>query len=264
MKHTFVREKSLERYNCIYKEVDWYEYSEEEQQAVRQTRKIKTRASPPKIKKLNDERSRKYFRWLLQNNFSSSDYHITLTFKREPTKEQAQREFSNYIKRIRRLYDKAGKELKYIYVCEGRKSGVRLHYHIVISGGVPRDDIERKWTSGFANADRLQIDKLAKSKKYADKNERAWICSANIKRPNEVIDDNSVSRKRMRKVQEAKRNDEVKRVIERIYVGWRVIDYDVGINPVTGREYARFKLMRKQNYKRYISLYKAIKKGRRL
>ncbi len=269
-KHTFIREKSLERYNCKYKEVEWYEYSEEEQQAVRQARQTRARASPPKIKKLNDERSRKYFRWLLQNNFCANDYHVTLTFQREPAKEQAKKEFVNYIKRLRRLYDKAGVEFKYIYVCEGKKSGARLHYHIVMSGGVPRDDIEKKWTSGFANADRLQIDKqdglsalsryLTKSKAYADKNERAWNCSANLKRPDEVTDDNSVSRKRMRKVQDAKRNDEVKRVIERIYIGWRVIDYDVGINPVTGRDYARFKLLRKPNYKRFMSLYKAIKK----
>ena len=273
LKHTFVREKSLERYNCNYKEVDWYEYSEEEQQAVRQTRRTKTRAAPPKVKKLNDERSRKYFRWLLQNNFTSSDYHVTLTFKVEPTREQAQKEFANYIKRIRRLYDKAGVELKYLYVCEDRKSNVRLHYHIVMSGGVPRDEIEKKWSSGYANADRLQIDKqdglsalaryLTKSKAYVDKFRRAWSCSANLKRPNDVTDDNSVSRKRMRKVQEAKRNDEVKRVVERIYVGWRVLDYDVGVNPVTGREYARFKLMRKNNFKRFMTLYKAIRKGKR-
>ncbi len=104
---------------------------------------------------------------------------------------------------------------------------------------------------------------LTKSKAYNDKFQRAWNCSANLKRPNDVTDDNSVSRKRMRKVQEAKRNDEVKRVIERIYVGWCVIDYDVGVNPVTGRGYSRFKLLRKQNYRRYISLYKAIRKGKR-
>ncbi|MCH5195916.1 MAG: hypothetical protein J1F28_04340 [Oscillospiraceae bacterium] len=273
-KHTFIREKSLERYGCSYKEVEWFEYSEEEQQAVRQTRRTRTRASPPKIKRLNDERSRKYFRWLLHNNFGKGDYHVTLTFKHEPTKEQGQKEFSNFIRRVRRLYDKANIEFKYLYVCEGRRSGSRLHYHLICNSGVLRDDIESKWKLGLANTDRLQPDAndglyalsryLVKSKASAEKYERSWNCSANLKRPDEVTDDNSVSRKRMHKAQDAKRNDEVKRTIERIYIGWSVIDYDIGANPVTGRPYARFKLMRKRKYKRYLSLYKAIKRKGKL
>lgn len=270
MKHTFIREKSLERYNCTYKDVEWFEYSEEEQQAVRQARRTKSRASPPKIKRLNDERSRKYFQWLLHNNFGKGDYHVTLTFAREPTKDQAKKEFANYIKRLRRLYDKAGIEFRYLYVSEGRRSGARLHFHLICNGGVLRDEIESRWKLGIANTDKLQPDAadglyalsryLTKSKAMAEKYERAWNCSSNLKRPDEVVDDNSISRKKMRKMQDARRNDDVKRTVERIYIGWRVIDYDIGENPVTGRMYARFKLIRKERFNRRLSLYKAIKR----
>ncbi len=269
-KVSFIREKSLERKGCDYKEVEWYVYSDEEQTAVRKARQSRTRASPPKIKRLNDERSRKYFRWMLNNNFGAGDYHITLTFAREPAKEEGRKEFSNFIRRVRRLYDKAGVEFRYMYVCEGRRSGARLHYHLICNSGVSRDDIEARWKLGIVNSDRLQPDineglcalsqYLTKSKASAEKYERSWNCSSNLKRPDEVVDDNRITKKKMRKMQEATRNDEVKRAAERMYIGWRVIDYQVGENPVTGRPYARFKLKRKDRYKRRISLYNAIKK----
>ena len=145
MKRTFVREKSLSRHNCRYKEIDWFEYSEEEQQAVRNARQTKTRASPPKIKKLNNEYSRKFFRWLLFNNFDKGDYHLTLTFEEELPREQARRELTNFIQRLRRYYRKQGVPFKYMYVTEDKRSGSRLHYHIVLSGGVPREEIEIRW-----------------------------------------------------------------------------------------------------------------------
>lgn len=262
MKHTFVREKSLQRNGCRYKEVDWYEYSEEEQNAVRQSRRTRIHSTMPKIKQLNDKRSRQYFRWLLENNFGMGDYHVTLTFAKEPSRMGGKKAYANYIRRLRRLYQKSGVELKYIAVLEGRRSGARLHYHMVLSGGIPREQIEEAWGLGMANTDRLQPEKtdglgrlaayLTKSIELAEKYERSWNCSTNLKRPDEVTDDNSVSHKRMRKVQDAVRNDEVKTIVERLYSGWELADYEIGCNPVTGRQYCRFKLFRKDNTRNWL------------
>lgn len=256
MKRTFIREKSLSRHNCRCKKVDLFEYSEEEKQAVRNSRQTKTRASPPKIKKLNNEHSRNFFRWLLFNNFGKDDYHLTLTFEEELSGEQARRELTNFIQRLRRYYKKQGVPFKYMYVTEDKRSGSRLHYHVVLSGGVSRDEIENRWHCGWANVDRLKPDKkdglfglgkyLTKSKKYCDKFERSWNCSTNLKRPDVVTDDNRISKKRMRKLLDAKRNDEVKTEVEKLYKGWMLIDSDIGNNPVTGRPYARLWLIRRQ------------------
>lgn len=254
-KHTFIREKAFSRYNCRFKQVDWFEYSEEEQQAVKKTRRTRTRASPPKIKKLNDSYSRKYFEWLVQNNFDGKDHHVTLTFANAPkSKEDAKREFDNYIKRLRRLYKKKGAVFRYIYVMEGKIGGKRLHYHIIVSGeGISRDEIEKAWNAGYANSDRLQPNEqglsdlakyLTKSQENAEKYERSWNCSRNLIRPDETVDDNIVSRARMRKLLESTRNDEAKSYLEHIYKGWRVIDCDIGENPVTGRPYAHIKLIK--------------------
>lgn len=64
VRRNFIREKAFDARNSRYKEVELFEYSEEDQEAVRQRRKTRTRASPPKIKSLNDSNSRKHFRWL--------------------------------------------------------------------------------------------------------------------------------------------------------------------------------------------------------
>lgn len=264
-KHTFIRENTFSRYGCRFKQVDWIVYSNEEQQAVKQTRRTKTRASPPKIKSLNDGYSRKYFEWLLNNNFDGRDYHVTLTFSNAPEdKKEAKREFDNYIKRIRRLYNKKGAVFKYLYVTGYKTKGGRIHYHIVMSGGVQRDDIEKLWHLGYANADRLQTgyvnaDKLqqrhehllalsnylTRSQGRTEKYERTWNCSQNLKRPDKITDDCRISKRQMRKLLEAARNNEAESRLERIYKGWWVIDYDIGENPVTGRPYARVKLLRK-------------------
>ncbi len=258
MKRSFIREKAFDARNAKYKEVEWFEYSEEEQEAVRQSRKTRARASPPKIKKLNDSYSRKHFRWLLFNNFEENDYFVTLTYDSEHLKKgvaDCKREFANYIRRLKRLYDRHDLILRYLYVIEGKDDGSRLHYHLIINGGVDRDDVERLWKGGRrTNVKRLQLDDdgtftalsnyLMKSQDTKKKCERSWNCSQNLKRPEITVDDNKVSRRAMHKIQDAARNDEVKAMINRLYPKFRVIDYDIGQNPVTGRDYARFRMVR--------------------
>lgn len=262
MKATFIREKSLTARNCRYKEIEWFEYSEEEKEAVRRTRRTRSRASPPKVKKMNDKYSRQYFRWILFNNFDRGDFHTTLTFAENFTTEEAKRAVTNYIRRLRRLYGKQNLELKYLLICEGQRSGQRLHWHLVLNSGgiIDRDDIEKLWKLGWANADRLKPDAkdglyglskyLTKSMKYAEKHERTWNASNNLLRPEKnpslVTDDYKISKKRMRQMQDAQRNDEVKKLVESIYKGFELIHCSIGRNEVTGRPFARFCMKRKE------------------
>lgn len=261
MKNTFVREKSLTARNCKYKEVDWFLYSEEEQEAVRRTRRTKTRASPPKVKRMNNVYSRQYFRWLLFNNFFAGDYHLTLTFAEYLDEASAKKSVDNYIRTLRRLYLKHGIALKYLIVKEQGRKGARLHWHMVLNGGgvIDRDEIEQKWTHGYANADRLRVDAkdglyglsryLTKSMEYCEKHKRSWISSQNLlrpeKNPNLITDDYKISKRRMRKLQEAAKNDEVQPFVEKIYKGFELVHYTIGTNEVTGRPFARLCLQRR-------------------
>ncbi len=257
MKHTFIREKSLYKKNCVYQIVDWFEYSEEEQQAAKHSRKQRQFATLPKNKSLNDKHSRDMFEWLVQNNFSKDDYSATLTFADEPTNKAGKRLLDNFIKRLRRLYRKKGLRLDYVAVTEGRASDNRLHYHLILNSGnrkIIRDEIEKLWHEGYCNVDRLQPNEsgltelcryLEKSQKNAAKHKRAWTCSTHLKRPDIIIDDNAISRKRMRTIQNAARNDNIKSEVEKIYKNWTCLDSEIGVNEVTGRQFARFKLIKK-------------------
>ena len=104
MKHTFIREKSLTRRDCVFKSVRLFVYSQEEQAAVRRTRQKRERATLPKVKSMNDRYSRELFEWLVQNNFTRNDYFITLTFSGKVSEQDGKRLFGNFIRRLRRRY----------------------------------------------------------------------------------------------------------------------------------------------------------------
>jgi len=138
---------------------------------------------------------------LFHNNFSLEDYVVTFTFAKIVDKAKAQKEFSNYIKRLRRLYKRFGSELKYLYVYEGRSNGKRPHFHVVLnrSSGLNRDDIEKLWKLGVTRARMLRPDDssgicaslceyFAKEIKQTSKHERSWGCSESLNRSGNVVD----------------------------------------------------------------------------
>lgn len=261
MKHTFIREKSLTRRDCVYKSVRLFVYSQEEQAAARRTRQKRERATLPKVKSMNDRYSRELFEWLVQNNFTRNDYFITLTFPGKVSEQDGKRLFGNFIRRLRRLYRSKSAELKYLYVEEfGETSGL-YHVHLLIgsAGGIISEkDIIRLWErNGKSKVEHLSFTDeglsvlcryLMKSQKSNPKYKRLWNCSQSCTRPEVVTADNRISRITMRKLQNAKRNDELISAIEKIYTGWRVLSSpEIGVNDVTGREYMRVRLMRKSS-----------------
>lgn len=111
-------------------------------------RRQKINATPDAIKKQNEKMAESELRMTIDNNFKRNDYYITLTYKEQPSWEQAKKDIRNFIRRLQRAYKKAGKELKYIYVAEGKR---RIHFHLLINReiGLYTEDIEKLWTSGM-------------------------------------------------------------------------------------------------------------------
>ena len=258
MKHGFIRAKALERRGCTYKFIDLFEYSDEEQQARRYSRKARCNATLPKVKHLNDKRSRDNFEWRLVNNFTDRDYSAVLTFENDVTEDEARRILENFYKRLRRFYKSRGVDLKRMTVQEYGEIGGRLHYHLIVNSGgkILRTDIIDLWGKigncyiknlDFKNDDIFALcHYLEKQQKQCPKNKCSWSCSKNLMRPEITTDDNAVSRKTMRRLQDAARNDELVKCIEQIYRGWCVVgDPVVDTNAVTGRLFASFKLKRK-------------------
>lgn len=146
--------------------------------------------------KQNDKMAEDMFRRKAETNFGRNDYFLTLTYKGPaPSMEQARRDFRNFIDRVNRRRAKKGlPACKYMAVIEaGNRSG-RAHHHVLIDGGLSRDEYEQIWGKGFANCDRLQTRdnglkgvckymlKAAGAEARA-KDQKRWTCSRNLKDP---------------------------------------------------------------------------------
>lgn len=150
--------------------------------------------------------------------------------KKGITLEEAERNVHNYLDRVkRRMKRVTGQDLKYMLVTEytpeedeGKQltlegmedkqtKAVRIHHHIIINGGLSRDELEMMWSTtrinwkkaqsdpeyrksvdylGFVNCDRLQpnengIEGLVNYINKRKKGCKKWSTSMNLKKPME-------------------------------------------------------------------------------
>ena len=95
------------------------------------TRKKKRKPSSESVKRNNEKLAEKHLGILLGHNFTDGDYHITLTYAKEPEPEESKKILRNYLDRLRRLYKRSGVILKWVVVTEYH--GPRLHHHLIIN-----------------------------------------------------------------------------------------------------------------------------------
>lgn len=169
-----------------------------------QIRKARESVSPERVQRANHAAAIRRVIRLANTNFTDKDLHVTLTYgENPPAWEQAQRDVRNFIRRLQRLRAKRGMEkAKYIYAIEdegadGAKK--RIHVHMLLSGGIGREEIEACWRKGWANADRLQPNEegLAAIARYitkAQRNRKKWVCSQGLKQPKVTVSETKLSR----------------------------------------------------------------------
>jgi hypothetical protein len=135
-------------------------------------RQRKASESRPAQKRLNERYAVRYLHQLVKANFFRDDFHVTLTYAdgRIPkSEEEANRLVSNFFGKVKRAREKLGlPPLKFIKANENFNGSGRPHHHIIMNGGLNRDDIERMWSIGkgrnaekigLVTADLLQFDK---------------------------------------------------------------------------------------------------------
>jgi hypothetical protein len=141
--------------------------------------------------KLNDRKAREKLTWKVHANFNRNDYAVTLTYAEgcyPETEERFDKDVRNYLARLKRIYKKHDKELKYI-VIKAFGEGGRCHLHIIVSGGVDRALIENAWEYGRRNTRRLQfnacgivdLSRYLSDQRHAGK--RRWSGSKNLVEP---------------------------------------------------------------------------------
>ena len=225
-------------------------------------------------KNLNDKRSKRRFVQIANTNFGADDLHISATYNEEHlpiTLEEAERNVHNYLDRVkRRMKRVTGQELKYMLVTEytpeeGENTdpedkttrAVRIHHHIIINGGLSRDDLELMWSAtrinwkkaqndpeyrknvdylGFVNCDRLQpnengIEGLVNYINKRKKGCKKWSTSMNLKKPKEKKNDHKYSFRKLRTLAQTPENKEVWR---KQYKGYEPTKIDFQYNDYTG------------------------------
>ena len=224
----FIREKKTD---CAdYREVDIIPRTEAAEVATRGKRGKKKKAPVPKQKDLNDKNAKRYLVQLGNGNFHIGDLHTSCTYDADnlpETVEEAENIVTNYLRRIAYRRKKLGLDpLKYILVTEYKysKDGQaikRIHHHIIMNGGLDRDDVELMWTKarinwnktedpeyrasikqlGWVNADRLQmnengIEGLCKYIVKDPQGKKRYSSSRNLERPEVSRNDGSEKEQR--------------------------------------------------------------------
>ena len=98
------------------------------------------------VAKNNERSAERKLRWLINTNFTPEDYHLTLTYQGKPPEpEEARKELEKFLRKLRREYQKQGKDLKYIAVTEYKAK--RIHHHLIINQ-IELSAITKAWKHG--------------------------------------------------------------------------------------------------------------------
>ena len=204
------------------------------QEKIRVKEHIKSRDAQ---KNLNHKNTKKNITRLANANFTSKDLWGTFGYDDNnypESPEAARKDFRNYIRRLARIYKKRGLEFKYIYVTEFKQNGedVKCHHHIIMSGGISRDEIENAWKGGaYPQTRRLRVkddcglnglaNYLAKGTNY----ERFWGHSKGLKKPDIYFADKKITKRRAEKI--ALNENDVKEHFEKLYKGYSYRTHEV-------------------------------------
>ena len=261
----FMREKKVD---CgKYREADIIPRTEKADKVAKGKRGKRKKVTEPKQKDLNEKNAKRYLVQLGNGNFGIGDLHVSCTYDKDHLPgsiEEAEKIVNNYLRRIAYRRGKLGLDpLKYILVTEYKfdKEGQmikRVHHHIIMNGGLSRDDVELMWTTarinwnkaqdpqyraeikqmGWVNADRIQtnengIEALCKYIVKDPQGKKRWSSSRNLVRPVELPNaDYKYTKKQIEKL--AKSDDCGKEFFKKQLPGYDIVSIEPAYYEETG------------------------------
>ncbi|MCF0163206.1 MAG: hypothetical protein HUJ88_11605 [Fusobacterium necrophorum] len=170
-------------------------------------RSEKKKRSSKEQEKINKKNKIKNFIRLVHTNFKENDLFITLTYKDKylPNEEEARKDITNYLNKIKRYRKKENLEdIKYIYAIsyENDKIGskkIRIHHHLIINK-MDRDIAEKLWVKGRSDARKLQYDQNlfeGVARYIANQSKKRIGHSRNLKKPTITIDRTTLTRRKV-------------------------------------------------------------------
>jgi len=120
-----------------------------------QKRKARQNLTPEKVQAANLRNAIKKLTAILNANFSDGDYHVTLTYKDEPSKEDARDALRKFKARMRDRMKRRGMDWKWVAVTEYENE--RIHHHIVCNREA-LDMVLSSWGHGHVHHIQLHTD----------------------------------------------------------------------------------------------------------
>ena len=201
-------------------------------------RKAKSKPTAAAQERLNREMKARRLSDLINLNFTKRDIQLKLDYYafrqatgRNPEPDEVVKIMRNFMRRLKRLYDKMGVELKYIYCSEIGARGHISHHHVIINGGVDIELIRALWVDGGFWWRRLYFDRKGcfDLASYFVKDRytyRSFTSSKNLKRPEEAgknkciyKNDHTIRQKQVNAMMNGEIED-----IRRMYPGWEIAE----------------------------------------
>lgn len=224
-------------------------FGREAREKLREARQNRT---PEKQRRANEARAKHRLMLLVEANFTKDDYHLTLTYAEEPTVDRCRKDVRNFLNRVKRLREKRGlDELRYIYAI-GYDELTRIHVHMLINGGIKRDELESMWGHGRTNCLSLQPDEngLQGIAHYLYRQnalnrehgtmpwQKSWVTSRNLKRPKTRKRDAKLSNARVKRLA-ADFGASVKETMEKLYPGYSYVSCSIKYSDIIDGVYIR-------------------------
>lgn len=245
-----MRYREQKYYPGIYLEVNIYPVWENVYKSGRRTKRKPSTQTQIVLNQHNSERklARK-----IDANFSHNDvkFELTYTDSNHPESiEAAQKDFRNFLSRVKRARKRAELQpVKYIYSLEqGSKNG-RLHFHVIMSGGLTIQQLAKIWGKGYVDKVlplMFSKDGCAGIAKYFCKQQltqggKRWVASQNCIDPPERTNDHKFSKRRVRDIAVDCDNA---RMWEQIYPGYLYAGCREFYNDDTGLHYLYLRMYR--------------------
>ena len=125
----------------------------QKKQEFRSTKSGKTSEAQEKI---NDKNKVERFSILANANFTTDDYFVTFTYKRENrpnSLDEARQEWNKVLRRLRIAYKKECEELKYLWCLEHKKYA--WHFHLLANNAVNSKVFRSAWDFGKVHIENL-------------------------------------------------------------------------------------------------------------
>lgn len=125
-----------------------YPHSSHRKKKHKPTRKVQAR-----LNQVNAERA---LARIIAANFTNDDVKLELTYSREcypESIERAKRDIVNFFRRVKRARTRAGlpQEFKYIYAFGQGETKGRIHFHVILTGGLSISQLARIWGKGYVD-----------------------------------------------------------------------------------------------------------------